>query len=246
MTERNNQPWATGPAEILKHGLDLLTRESDTNRRLAIISIDNSVELMIKTYLSLPRRITGLTISRREISDASESFPKLLDALEIHAEAKIDGINLGEIEWYHRLRNELYHQGNGLTVERDKVEVYSELAKLLFKNLFGVELLPDEAHSGHEILGSFMWKWAHFERRLHAYASDRNENVVNRTLHHRYLLQNLLTEEELKDLDMIRTIRNQVVHGAADYSSVITPELIAFLDSLISKIPTPPAAPSAG
>ncbi len=48
------------PGEILRHGIDLLRRDSDVNRRLAMISIDNSVELMIKTYLGLPRRVNGL------------------------------------------------------------------------------------------------------------------------------------------------------------------------------------------
>jgi len=83
-----------------------------------MISIDNAVELMIKTYLGLPKRITGLSIPRKEYNDIAESFPALLDGLEKHAPDKLDGIDLGTIEWYHRLRNELYHQGNGLTVER--------------------------------------------------------------------------------------------------------------------------------
>lgn len=65
-----NPPWATGPGEILRHGLKLLSNDSDVNRRLAMISIDNSVELMIKTYLGLPRRITGLTIPRREYNES--------------------------------------------------------------------------------------------------------------------------------------------------------------------------------
>ena len=95
-------PWATGPAEILQHGHDLLAEDSDSNRRLAMIAIDNSVELIIKTYLGLPKRITGLTISRKEYREFSENFPTLLDALEVHAKEKISGIDLGEIEWYHR------------------------------------------------------------------------------------------------------------------------------------------------
>lgn len=111
-------PWASGPGEILKHGLELLKEDSDTNRRLAMISIDNAVELMMKTYLGLPQRVTGLRISRSEYQEFAESFPKLLDALEKYVGDKIDGINLGEIEWYHRICNELYHQSNGLTVER--------------------------------------------------------------------------------------------------------------------------------
>ena len=46
----NNAPWASGPGEILRHGLHLLRKDNDVNRRLAMISIDNAVELMIKTY----------------------------------------------------------------------------------------------------------------------------------------------------------------------------------------------------
>jgi hypothetical protein len=131
--EPKRVPWASGPGEILRHALDLLRKDSDVNRRLAMISIDNAVELMIKTYLGLPKRVTGLPITRKEFQEAAESFPALLDALERHSSDKLDGVDLGAIEWYHRLRNELYHQGNGLTVERDKVEVYAELANILFR-----------------------------------------------------------------------------------------------------------------
>lgn len=65
---------------------------------------------------------------------------------------------MGEIEWYHRLRNQLYHQGNGLTVERDKVEVYAELANVLFANLFGIRLVEPEDDS-KAVLGNFMLAW---------------------------------------------------------------------------------------
>ncbi len=115
-----------------------------------MIAIDNAVELTIKTYLGLPKRITGLTISRKEFAEIAESFPSLLDAVEKYAQDKLAGVNLGEIEWYHRLRNQLYHQGNGLTVERDKVEVYAELANVLFKNLFGLSWsTPQKVHSSY-------------------------------------------------------------------------------------------------
>lgn len=124
------QPWVTGPKEILQHGLSLLHEDFDRNRRLALLSIDNAVELTIKTYLGLPKRVTGIQISRRDFAEISDSFPKMLDALEEHASEFLKGIDLGDIEWFHRLRNQLYHQGNGLTVAREQVEVYAELAKL--------------------------------------------------------------------------------------------------------------------
>ena len=75
MKKTSELPWASGPGEILRHGLSLLNRDTDTNRRLAMISIDNAVELMIKTYLGLPKRITGLSIPRKEYNDIAESFP---------------------------------------------------------------------------------------------------------------------------------------------------------------------------
>ena len=64
-------PWVSGPREILKHGLTLLKRDSDSNRRLAMIMIDNSVELMTKTYLRLPKRVSGLSISRKKYQEIS-------------------------------------------------------------------------------------------------------------------------------------------------------------------------------
>lgn len=49
------RPWSSGPMEILLHGISLLDHDTDTNRRLAMLSIDNSVELMLKTFLAFRR-----------------------------------------------------------------------------------------------------------------------------------------------------------------------------------------------
>ena len=114
-------PWASGPKEILKHGLILLREDTDTNRRLAMLSIDNAVELIAKTFLSLPRRVTGFRIGRDKRSEITESFPGPLDALERYAPERMQDVNLAWIEWFHGMRNDLYHYGNGLTVEREKV-----------------------------------------------------------------------------------------------------------------------------
>lgn len=229
MSKETQIPWASGPGEILRHGLDLLKRDNDTNRRLAMISIDNSVELMIKTFLGLPKRVNGLTITRKEYQEISESFPKLLDALEAHATDKLDGIDLGVIEWYHRLRNELYHQGNGLTVERDKVVIYAELANLLFKNLFGQELV-NRATPQTELLGEFMEAWVSLESGLRDLA---NRNSLLGTTPKGMLsvikfLEDaaLINRHEMKELREIQKIRNEIVHGVTDYKDIVTPPLV--------------------
>jgi hypothetical protein len=229
MTKEPYLPWATGPGEILRHGLDLLKKDNDTNRRLAMISIDNAVELMLKTFLGLPKRLSGLTIARREYQEFSESFPRLLDALEQYAPDKLDGVDLGTIEWYHRLRNELYHQGNGLTVEREKVVIYSELANLLFKNLFGYELVRSrEPHT--ELLGEFMASWVRLEGGLrslawrHSLVGEPRGGLIGTM---RFLEgAGILQPQRRLELDEFRKMRNDVVHGVTDYRAVITREVV--------------------
>ena len=232
------RPWASGPSEILQHGLSLLDKDSDSNRRLAMLSIDNAVELTIKTFLSLPRRVTGLNLSRKEYQEISESFPQLLDALEKHAKDKLDGIDLGEIEWFHRLRNELYHQGNGLTVDKDKVEIYAELAKILFRNLFGFDVEVSES-TGYDLLGSFLAEWVEIEKILLDIAS-KNIDVISAKS--RDMLQRGVIPFEMSRelsqanvvpkhisiiLDELRQLRNATIHGKKDYRKMITPEIVS-------------------
>jgi uncharacterized protein YutE (UPF0331/DUF86 family) len=232
-----NPPWVSGPGEILRHGLTLLRDDTDVNRRLAMISIDNSVELMIKTYLGLPRRVTGISISRRRYQEISERFPDLLDALEEFAADKLDGIDLGEIEWYHRVRNELYHQGNGLTVERDKVEVYAELARVLFQNLFGCQLAVEEAVQTDK-LGVYMSNWVTIEQLLNRLAlltfkdmpQGSKPNVA--TIPHFLWRDGTIDKLTAKELEEMRMIRNEVVHGQVDYGTVITEELLQRLENV--------------
>ena len=48
-----DKPWVSGPRELLQHGLDHLEYSTDFDARIAMISIDNAVELAIKVYLGL-------------------------------------------------------------------------------------------------------------------------------------------------------------------------------------------------
>lgn len=236
------QPWAAGPKEILEHGTSLLRKDSDKNRRLALLSVDNAVELTIKTYLGLPKRINGINVPRKEYAEFSESFPKLLDALEQYAAPKISGIDLGEIEWFHRLRNQLYHQGNGLTVDRDKVEIYSELAKLLFESLFETQLsfAPEDQH---QLLGEFLSSWVAFERMvadLSKVNAAKLSTLSGRTRPPLMAINEMVRvgvfePSEAKEIDELRRIRNEVIHGLVDYKTVVNRKVIQRLEKVTEK-----------
>lgn len=236
------QPWVTGPKEILQHGLSLLHEDSDRNRRLALLSIDNAVELTIKTYLGLPKRVTGIQISRRDFAEISDSFPKMLDALEEHASEFLEGIDLGDIEWFHRLRNQLYHQGNGLTVAREQVEVYAELAKLLFRNLFNDDI-PVAAEDENLLLGQFLAVWVDFEKLI---TSLSEKNINRMSTHHgrprppmmavRELLRlNVFSPQDAEKIEELRRLRNEVVHGAVDFRTAISRQTVEELRSIVNK-----------
>jgi hypothetical protein len=240
ITNNQQKPWASGPGEILKHGLTLLKDDSDTNRRLAMIMIDNAVELMMKTYLGLPHRITGLRISRNEQTQFMENFPELLDAMERHAGDKLKGINLGDIEWYHRLRNQLYHQGNGLTVERNKVEVYSELANVIFTNLFGFRLVEPESDET-VLLREFMQAWANFERVLsEAVAALIVDSSVRPTAPMQIAMTLLgrgyISGAELAEMIDFRDTRDEMVLGEVNFKDKIKPEMVKRLVSMTSEL----------
>jgi len=171
----------------------------------------------------------------------AESFPALLDGLENYAPDKLDGIDLGAIEWYHRLRNQLYHQGNGLTVDRDKVEIYAELANLLFKNLFGEELVSHTI-SETKLLGDFMAVWVSLERTMYRLAEltypDRREGQrINLGPVTDFLVRDKTIDNSLaSQIDQLRQIRNQVIHGEVDHKSTITVDLITQMRGILAML----------
>lgn len=202
-----------------------------------MILVDNSVEQAIKTYLSLPRRVTGLSISRKRLAEVTETFPCLLDALEEYASSRLGGIDLGAIEWYHRMRNELYHQGMGLTVERDKVALYSELAALLLYNLFGVEI-PRDATAETEKLGKLIVLWNRLEVALKTAGSYHVLEAPRQLGRAIEILKAIdgLSHEETRKIHRFRQIRNVVVHAQPGFREFLTDSIISELEDLVGKV----------
>jgi hypothetical protein len=127
------------------------------------------------------------------------------------------------VEWYHRLRNQLYHQGNGLTVERDKVLVYSELARILFVNLFSVNVELQRS-GGQELLGAFLEAWISLEKSILLVARQyRNSLTVTgqrlpppMTAFQGLAAIGVIGRKASRRIDFYRALRNRLVHGEID------------------------------
>lgn len=201
-----NKHWINGPKELLLHAKGHMSGKKDFDKRIAFISIDNALEIIIRTYLCLPKRIIGsATPSRNEMLEAENSFPKLLDLLDKYASSRLQNVSLEDIEWYHRQRNQLYHNGNCLTIDIAYVEAYFEIAKNTYEKLF-TESLGDEIIIDKHVsqLGVFVNEWSKLDSRFDLIKPDaikRFEPIVRD-------FKRLSME-----YDLLRHFRNEVVHG---------------------------------
>jgi hypothetical protein len=108
------------------------------------------------------------------------------------------------------------------------VEVYAELANQLFKNLFGVALIEHVTPSA-DLLGQFMEAWLALERDLAQAARSGAEGARPRGLIDaaRFLAAaGVISDAQLVEIDSLRKIRNEALHGVADHRLVITPAVV--------------------
>ncbi|MSQ24956.1 MAG: hypothetical protein EXR49_01565 [Dehalococcoidia bacterium] len=219
-------PWTEGPKELLQHAADHLRLGGDFDRRIAMISVDNAVELAAKTFLGLPERARGSKgPGRKSLDDASESFPALLDMLNQYAANKLVGVELEDIEWYHRLRNQLYHSGNGLTVDRAKVEAYFKIASALFENLFDTPLEINEANAVYTKTGEFLGIWNSFEQGLRTKLPPKEGLAY----YWKREYMETVSQETAELWDGLRHSRNNLLHGL---ETPVTPEIDRRIDDL--------------
>jgi len=132
-------PWQAAPTEIISHALDHLNRASDLDHRIAFLLLDVGVETLLKIFLQLPNDVTGVEMSytkRREYTEGS--FNDLVTGVQQVAADRLGGVDLLHVNYYHSIRNKLYHEGNGVTVHVAQAEAYALVAVQLLDRLLGV------------------------------------------------------------------------------------------------------------
>ena len=231
------KPWIEGPAELLIHAHEHLSLGSSFDNRIALISIDNAVELTIKTYLELPKRITKIKgLSRKQLDEAKNNFSALLDVFENFGSNKIVGIDLGDIEWYHRLRNQLYHEGNGITVDTVKVESYAEIAKILYNNIFEEKFELPENYIATNV-GKFISTWAEVEKKLTEVKTKEGKRYypTRKRIQH-FVAEGKISQHDADIFIAVNKFRNELVHGVKVPSKKEISRMTKLLMDLLPKI----------
>ncbi len=124
-----------------------MRKGGDFDRRMALISFDNSIEVSISTYLTLhPSQRQERKYSKRDVEKWQENYHSKLDFLQFAIEKKNSEwkVSRTEITWVHSYRNKQYH-GSTLGVPETKViEVARSAAIWVFSLLFRVNDVEDE------------------------------------------------------------------------------------------------------
>ena len=208
--------WILGPKELIEHAVALIDSGEESDLRIAMICIDNAVELMIKSYLALNKRSLG--IEYEEYKKGNKNFPRMLNLLQKYSNDKISLDELDKIEYFHVIRNNLYHQGSGISVIKSFVTKYVILAQDLLFRLFQSELIliTDDISRKQ---GEFLQIFRNIEVNLNNFALTQNlipliskpytTNKITSVL----LDSKKIPYEFVKKLAFASYYRNEYVHG---------------------------------
>lgn len=135
------KPWAYGPFELLLHAELHLRNGDDFDRRIALISFDNAIEVAITTYLSLhPIQRQNRTYPRADVEQWLENYHTKIDFFmsEIQGRVLPAECEKADIVWYHDVRNGQYHGGSATIPQERELQGIRKAALWIFSVLYDV------------------------------------------------------------------------------------------------------------
>ena len=135
------KPWAYGPFELLLHAELHLRNGDDFDRRIALISFDNAIEVAITTYLSLhPIQRQNRTYPRADVEQWLENYHTKIDFFmsEIEGRSLPVEYEKADIAWYHDVRNGQYHGGSATIPQERELQGIRKAALWIFSILYDV------------------------------------------------------------------------------------------------------------
>jgi len=134
-THKYERPWQVMPAKIIKLALEHANKDNDFDDQVAYLLLDTGVEAALKIYLINQKQdveyIKFPELLKRVTEELSKSNPSLIPQLQ-------------DIEYLHKIRNKLYHQGDGVRPTEDNLKRYSDIAKKIIGEVIDVNIETEE------------------------------------------------------------------------------------------------------
>jgi hypothetical protein len=134
------EPWIYGPLELIKHAEEHQQVGRDFDKRMALISYDNAIEVSISTYLQLhPSQRGGAEYPKEHVNKWLTNYYGLLDFFFdefMKTSSQTPSIARQTFIHYHKLRNDLYHEGKYFVPSIRDIQGARAAALYIFSTLF--------------------------------------------------------------------------------------------------------------
>lgn len=143
---KNLNLWCVRPFELLYHAEIHYQNGFDYDKRLSLISFDNSIEVAITTYLTLhPTQRENRTYSKEDVNKWLKNYHSKLDFFftELASRGLPAHKEKASIVYLHDQRNEQYH---GTSAGVPSVNVLNEIRQIaiwIFSILFDISNVED-------------------------------------------------------------------------------------------------------
>jgi hypothetical protein len=134
-------PWVYGPFELLLHAELHYIEGGEFDRRIALISFDNAIEVAVSTFLSLhPLQRGKEEYAREKVVHWLLSFPNKLEFIEHRCTTQTISpkVSSANMIYYHNIRNDQYHEGKSTIPTWETLSGIREAALWVFSFLYNV------------------------------------------------------------------------------------------------------------
>ena len=225
-------PWSRGPFELIRHAQGHLEVAGDIDRRIALIGFDNAIEVCIDVFLNLhPKLRNGFEVTKERKSTALTNYHTKIEFFEEYRKSLSVTSNpsIESIIWYHQLRNELYHSGNGMVPEIHVIEGARDASLAVFEVLFGKKVssllglinettdfvsatFPIQGNDQMEFLRTFI----EFEQRLKSYFTSIDKHLITRSpivMWREFAKVKNFQDNVIESMNEVFAARNLIVHS---------------------------------
>ncbi|CAM3708732.1 hypothetical protein DESA109040_20285 [Deinococcus saxicola] len=140
--------WVYGPFELLLHAELHYRAGGDFDRRIALISFDNSIEVAVMNYLSLDEIHRNGRKYKKEDRERwmDNYFSTKLDFIEYECSLRKIPMSADKphMTWYHKVRNKQYHEGEAAIPTNDVLSGIRTAAIWVFGMLYEVSNVEEE------------------------------------------------------------------------------------------------------
>ncbi len=155
------EPWIYSLLELMKHAEEHRQANGEFDKRIALIGYDNAIEVSISTYLQLhPTQRGGASYANEQVNKWLANYHSLLDFFFdefMKTLGQKPPIAKQNVIYYHKLRNDLYHEGKSFVPTERDIENARKAALYIFSILFKVKgeeliqtLAPTQRDSEHQ------------------------------------------------------------------------------------------------